>query len=385
LEVCEVAMDRIEKLTRILFILIAGLCMACIAAEAAPAKKAGPPPLPGLPLGDVEASIGAPMVVGRLTVFPIYGRSRAEYENMISLEAALDAGKASVRERKEGSAPSRGLRNRRTQQQAAVDAGGATVGTLVIENRGKRPIFVLAGTVVKGGNQDRQIAQDFVIAAHETVPVDAFCVEQGRWSGVREGKATGGNFRSTKLLAPSKVRSAGQYEGDQGKVWSKVAEVNAENQKRAGSGTLMATYDDREIGARRKKLSQRARKALKVAPQERKVVGLAWAIDGDVRAARWFASRALFEQHRDKLVETAAMEAVTVAASSSGAKKAAKTSARDVRDFIREVRKAKVEATKKTRGMNANRYRKSKRGYAAEAVVTTDGKEDPVAFDVVAK
>jgi len=385
LEVCEVAMDRIQKLTRILFLLIAGLCMACVAAEAAPAKKSGPPPLPGLPLGDVEASIGEPMVVGRLTVFPIYGRSRAEYDDMISLEAALDAGEAKVRERKEGAAPSRGLGNRHPQQQASQVAGGASVGTLVIENRGARPIFVLGGTVVKGGNQDRQIAQDFVIAAHETVPVDAFCVEQGRWSGVREGKATGGDFRSTKLLAPSKVRSAAQYEGDQGKVWSKVAEVNAENEKQAGSGTLMATYDDREIGKRRRRLSRDARNALGVAPDAKQVVGLAWAIDGDVRAARWFASRALFLQHRDKLVETAAMEAVTMAATGSGARKAAKTSARDVRDFIRDVRKAKVEATKKTPGMNANRYRKSKKGYAAEAVVSKDGKEDPVAFDVLAR
>lgn len=378
-------MDRIQKLARILFLLVAGLCMACLAADAAPAKKAGPPRLPGLPLGDVEASIGAPMVVGRLTVFPIYGRSRAEYENMISLEAALDAGKAKVRERKEKATSRPGHGNRRTQQQAAVDGGGATVGTLMIENRGHRPIFVLAGTVVKGGNQDRQIAQDFVIAAQETVPVDAFCVEQGRWSGVRDGKATGGDFRSTKLLAPAKVRSAGQYEGDQGKVWSKVAEINAKNKKRARSGTLMATYDDREIGRRREKLSREARRAMQAAPHAKQVVGLAWAIDGEVRAARWFASRTLFEQHRDKLVETAAMEAVTAAASGSGTKKAAKTSARDVRDFIREVRRAKVEATKKTGGMNANRYRKSAKGYAAEAVVTTDGKEDPVAFDVLAK
>src|SRR5439155_384601 len=80
-------------------------------------------------------------------------------------------------------------------------APAARVNPLVIENPGKLPLLVLAGTVVRGGKQDRQIGADFVIEAGKTVPVDAFCVEHGRWDATRDGVATGGRFKSEKVLA----------------------------------------------------------------------------------------------------------------------------------------------------------------------------------------
>ena len=58
----------------------------------------------------------------------------------------------------------------------------------------------------RGGKQDRQIAQDFVIGAKETVDVQAFCVEHGRWNPERDGKSTGGSFSASGMLAPSSVR-----------------------------------------------------------------------------------------------------------------------------------------------------------------------------------
>ena len=55
----------------------------------------------------------------------------------------------------------------------------------MIQNKGKLPILVLAGTIVKGGKQDRQIGEDFVVPRDKQVDVSAFCVEQGRWNGTR--------------------------------------------------------------------------------------------------------------------------------------------------------------------------------------------------------
>ena len=63
------------------------------------------------------------------------------------------------------------------------------------------PIFVLAGTIVKGGNPK------------QTSPVDAFCVEHGRWNGNRDGRATAGHFGTSEVLATSKVRAAGLEAG----------------------------------------------------------------------------------------------------------------------------------------------------------------------------
>ena len=126
------------------------------------------------------------------------------------------------------------------QQQAVRGGGSAQVGKLAIQNKGQVPVYVLAGTIVKGGKQDRQIGQDFIIGAEETVPIDAFCVEHGRWNGTRDGKSTGGKFEAVKQLAHRDVRVAGQYKKDQSEVWSKVSKVNEANKKHSDSDSLLA-------------------------------------------------------------------------------------------------------------------------------------------------
>ena len=54
---------------------------------------------------------------------------------------------------------------------------------LVLVNRGKRPVLLLAGELVSGGKQDRIIAKDRIVApGADPLPLDVFCVEHGRWS-----------------------------------------------------------------------------------------------------------------------------------------------------------------------------------------------------------
>lgn len=333
------------------FALLCGAALLMLVGAVSESEAAPPPvpaPLPGLALEVYEASVGEPLVVEELTVFPIYAKANPEFEDAISLEHALAHHKARVREVGDG------------------EGEDATVGALVIENLGKVPIFVLAGTVVKGGKQDRQIGQDFVIAANETVDVEAFCVEQGRWTQSREGKNTGGKFSASGMLAPRKVRSAAQHESDQGKVWDEVAKTNAKARKSAGSGTLMATLDADDVKDQRRRLSKAAAQALSAAPSSEKVLGLAYAINGQVRGARWFASRQLFEQHRDKLLETAALEALLAEPQA----KAPKLAAKEVRDFVDGVGRSEVTATKKRpKAVNTNLYRKSSKAGASEARV----------------
>jgi hypothetical protein len=57
------------------------------------------------------------------------------------------------------------------------------VNQLVLVNRSKRPLLLLAGELVSGGKQDRIIAKDRIVApGAEPLPLDVFCVEHGRWS-----------------------------------------------------------------------------------------------------------------------------------------------------------------------------------------------------------
>jgi len=227
---------------------------------------------------------------------------------------------------------------------------------------------VLAGTIVKGGKQDRQIGEDFVVPRDKQVDVSAFCVEQGRWNGTREGVATGGKFSAQRALAVGKVRAAGQYENDQSQVWSKVDEVNHANGKKAESGTLLATMSDPEINRGMVDLSARASAALAEAEQQDRLVGVAYAVNGEVRGIRWFAGPALFALHRDTLLQTAALEAMTAAAEArAGAKPAlaAVPEAAEVTAFIDRMEVAAVQEAKSS-GNQTQEVRKADEGYASE-------------------
>lgn len=167
-----------------------------------------PLPAPSHPGGPAYAPaaaddrlFGSPTVLGNLVVYPVTSKAQVDVGPLVSLDDALAKGQAEVRE----------------------NNGGGTVNQLVIENKGTVPVFVIAGTVVKGGNQDRQIGQDFIIEPKKETPVDAFCVEHGRWNGQRNGQYTSGRFDSSGVVATSKVRAAGQYKKSQSELWSNVS------------------------------------------------------------------------------------------------------------------------------------------------------------------
>ena len=290
---------------RALIALLAVVCCAVLAVchatqRAEPPvveKTAGDVAIPGVEL-QKGITVGAPKRFGNLSVFPVYAKSPAATGELTTLEAALEKGHAEVRE-------------------VGEDESQAQVNTLQIENRGDKPIMVLAGTVVTGGKQDRQIAQDFVVEPGERTDVEAFCVERDRWEGTRDGKATGGKFTTLKSLANDEVRLAGQFEKDQRKVWSKVDKVNKANAKKAETATLAASLADPEIAAERKQLTEQVTAYLAEQRPSEHLVGFAYAIGDEVRTVRWFMNNQVFTMHREVLVNTAAMEAITAAADGS--------------------------------------------------------------------
>src|SRR5205823_5527299 len=78
--------------------------------------------------------------------------------------------------------------------------GGAVVNELEVENTGDHLVYLLAGDTVKGGKQDRTIAQDTVVGAKSgKLTVSAFCVEPGRWSGREGGKVNDFSIADTPL------------------------------------------------------------------------------------------------------------------------------------------------------------------------------------------
>lgn len=370
----------------------------------------------GEALGD-GIVVGAPKHYDNLTVFPLLAKTQTDMGPIVSLSTALDRGEAEVREL--GGEPSPGGQVVQQQQthgneegqmgngnarlgndegqmgngnaQAQI-GGGAQVGKLAIQNKGQVAVYVLAGTIVKGGKQDRQIGQDFIIGAEETVPIDAFCVEHGRWNGTRDGKATGGKFEAVAQLAHRDVRVAGQYKKDQSEVWSKVSKVNEANKKTSSSDSLLATADDAEVKRERDALSRRILRDLDGVSPAASVVGYAYAVDGKVKAVRWFAHHRVFGMFREVLVNTAVADAMTARAASDGtAPTTERATAKTVAAFVDEAKKAPVAAAevRETAADNVNEYQETSKAYRSKTMMKTKGAKPapkvPVSVDFAAK
>ncbi len=274
------------------------------------------PPVEAVADLNADLFLGKFVLIDNVTVWPVYTKKPVEAipdKDFLPLAEAQEKKLAFIRETGAPSAAPNvpATPNAPVQQVVAQADVGGQVNTLVIENRSDRPILVLAGTLLKGGKQDRQVGQDFIIAAGKTVPVDAFCVEHGRWTARREGAATAGQFQAQKSLGSAGVRGAAQFKGDQGEVWSKVAEENVKAGKSPSSGTFLATVDetDKEALARRERLKKAILDRFgALAKEPTAPLGLAYAVDGKIREVRTFSHPRIMERYVETLANTIALE-----------------------------------------------------------------------------
>jgi hypothetical protein len=93
----------------------------------------------------------------------------------------------------------------------------ATVPDLLVDNRGKRPVLLLAGEILLGGKQNRVLAEDVLLPPRSGPRnIGVYCVEAGRWSG---GST---RFESKGTFAPPRLRSEVLDRADQQRVWGAV-------------------------------------------------------------------------------------------------------------------------------------------------------------------
>ena len=116
--------------------------------------------------------VSGPITHENLTVYFIHGPSAAG-KVPLTLEEAL--AKRSVEVRETGN-----------------------VNQLEIENLGNDEVFIQSGDIVKGGQQDRTLMVSLVLPPKSgRVPIEAFCVEQGRWSA--RGREDVKQFSSSEI------------------------------------------------------------------------------------------------------------------------------------------------------------------------------------------
>lgn len=277
--------------------------------------------------GEGDWRLLEPITYENLTVFPVVSSSEYDTREFLTLEEGLSRGEVVVQEQGAGTI----VRDRDGRRPVVENYGGASVNQLVLVNRSKQPLLLLAGELVSGGKQDRVIAKDRIVPpGAEPLPLDVFCVEHGRWSA-------GSKFTSATTIVHPSVREQAAVTQKQGDVWASVMAGTTAPSAAAGVaggapaprvsadtlaevvGTEAPTqsyariYESRRVApsveAMVNEVQRRFRRETAGLKGEH-AVGVVIAYGGEVAWSDIFASGELFDQYWVKLLRSYAVEAV---------------------------------------------------------------------------
>jgi hypothetical protein len=292
--------------------------------------------------------LAEPVTYETLTVFPVLSSQEAYTADFETLDAALASGEAIVAEQGDYM-----RRSRSGVETAPLISSGPQVNQLVLVNRGKKPLLLLAGEVVSGGKQDRIIGKDRIIpVGAKPLPLDVFCVEHSRWT------SGGDTFAAAKTMVHPTVREQAAVDQDQSKVWAAVrGDTAAARAQSSMSSNLELTapqissqqlshvmasaaptegyrniYQSAAVGPSVENFTLEVERRFNRATSGLKgehVVGVIVAFGGEVAWSDIFASSELFDAYWSKLLRSYAVEALTRPAARE------KVSFEDARDFLR--------------------------------------------------
>ncbi len=249
----------------------------------------------GLPAS--EGTISGPATFRNLQVFLVHGDAQLDARAYVTLDEAI-------------------------RQEIVVVRETGQVSELTIENVSKdKTVFVHAGDIVKGGRQDRTIRHDVILPPLSgPVPLAALCVESGRWSS--RGTEDASKFAAGKQLISSRsMRVASRGAGSQQDVWGDIAtqqEMLSENisafagreadvRDARSPSSLQLTLESDDL----KKVVEEYEAALKpILEGKTDVIGLVYAINGEINTAEVYNNGALFRTLWPKLLHAAIVEAV---------------------------------------------------------------------------
>jgi hypothetical protein len=265
-----------------------------------------------------------PVTYENISVFPVVSSFSQDTGAFLTLEEGLATGDVAVREQGSESMV-RGRDGRPVY--VPQSGGGASVNQLVLINRSKRPLLLLAGELVSGGKQDRVIGKDRIVpAGAPPLPLDVFCVEHGRWTGSAQ-------FAAANTIVHPSVREKAAVDQKQTEVWDAVrsgttlraspAAPSARVTARDIQGAIASNgrteayeqiYQSRAVGVSIddfvNEVQRRFSQATSGLKNER-VVGVVVAYGGEVAWSDIFASGDLFDHYWHKLLRSYAVEALT--------------------------------------------------------------------------
>ena len=237
-----------------------------------------------------EYRLEGPFTHGNLSVFLVHGKDKLKGQTFITLEEALIQKKVIVRETRE-------------------------VNRLTIQNISGEEVYVQSGDIVKGGAQDRMLVVDLILPPRSPqIPIDAYCVESGRWSQ-RGGEASTHFSSSSNSVTSREVKLAAKVKSSQSEVWREVSVAQNKLSKNVGAvvnsnaspSSLQLALENKDV----QKTADDYVKALSAIVNDKTdVIGYVFAINGKVNSADVYASSALFKKLWPKLLKASAIEAV---------------------------------------------------------------------------
>src|ERR1700737_505603 len=319
---------------------------------------AAPPPHRASQRPEGDWRILDPVTYENIAIFPVVSGSSQDTSSFLTLEEGLASGEVIVSER--GAAGM--VRNRGVVRPTATPQydSAASVNQLVLINRSKRPVLLLAGELVSGGKQDRIIGKDRIVpAGAEPLPLDVFCVEHGRWMG------SSSQFTAAKTIVHPSVREQAAVDQKQTEVWAAVAGGSTATARsslpssapaprissdaladaissEAPTQSYRKIYESSRVGGSVdsfvEQVQRRFARATSGLKGER-VVGVVVAYGGEVAWSDIFASGDLFHQYWSKLLRGYAVEALARPTLRETA------SAEDAREFLRRPNGREVQET----------------------------------------
>jgi hypothetical protein len=189
------------------------------------------------------------------------------------------------------------------------------VNELAIQNLSNEDIYVQAGDIVRGGEQDRMISVDFIVPPRSgRMPIAAFCVESGRWN--KRGNEEAAVFSSSEnSVATKELKLAAKSANSQQAVWQNVTAAQEKLSRNVGGNVSSpVSSSSLELSIENSKVKETSAAYINeldgILKNKPDVIGYVFAINGKVNSADVYASRALFAKLWPKLLKASTVEAI---------------------------------------------------------------------------
>lgn len=199
----------------------------------------------------------------------------------------------------------------------------ASVPELIVENRGKTHVLLLAGEILLGGKQNRVLSTDLLLPPQSGPRnIAVYCVEQGRWAGSAKGFQAKGSFAAPGL------RSKVLERAPQPSIWAEVDHYSRRMAAASPTRSYQAIYEQGEV---QRHLAEIERKIdSRSAPG---ALGAAVFVGERLVGIDLFFDAGLFAREWPKLLRAQALEAY-------GLSESARVDERRMRTWVEEVLRA---------------------------------------------